>query len=543
MNEQPPRRPTLETPALKEARQQAAQQRADLPQNESSPRRLMTQAAGWTMLSFVVRRAGEALLLLLIGWLVAREDYGRFVAWKAILPPLLVLCAGGWDTVYLRSKSHAASRLWLLSVWSIVTSLLLAALILVFAGSLAAWYRDPALEPWFRLAGLSLLFRGVLRVLHTVCARRLEHGVLARWEVIRFGIWGVGVISVLLMNPSAEVVTLSNTIKFIAIYLFAEFIEAAGLAVISHKATLAFAVLGQNRGHHAPLRRLLIWRKNRRFCALITFDGMVNALSVGLPVYLIGRYLNADAVTLFAFGSQLVLLPLYSLLDSANRVMLPGLRLKSDDELPQHAGKIVDHLSVLCLPLLLFLFVFAPQLFAALFGGDWIESGYITRFFIVYLVLAPMTNISGAVEALKDRPEVGLVWNLVTLLGRILALMLGLRWHGLLGGMLAYGLFSAAMWAFYQYLIARMLNVSLRDWLANYVSYIPVWSVLLGGWFGVQLALDFGDGRFHQLSLMLAIGLGGLLLYTILLALFHRETLRELLQTSRHLLPGSNQAA
>ena len=91
--------------------------------------------------------------------------------------------------------------------------------------------------------------------------------------------------------------------------------------------------------------------------------------------------------------------------------------------------------------------------------------------------------------------------------------------------MIGYGLFSLAMWAFYQYLIARMLGVRTWTWVANYIRFAPVWGALMAFWF----VWPRGEGGLApELAWLLGGGAAGCAVYAILLAVFHRAHLAEL---------------
>lgn len=483
----------------------------------------MARASAWAFGGFVVRRLGELALMLAMGWVVSRHDLGRFNAWKAILQPLAVLTTGAWDVVLLRRRRNAAVHAELLALWTMGASLTLAVALLLFGGHLAAWYREPDLAWCFRLAGISMAASATARVVRAALARDLDQATIARWEIIRLGIFGIGAAAVMLGIEPARAELFWAAVGLIAAWSFADVAEASGLAFITRGGPLLRGLWRRSAESRLGfLRRRAAVRREWRFAALLTADQTLNALSAGLPIYLLGRRLGPESVAFFAYGLQLVALPLYTMLETVNRVALPGLGRVARASIPERILELVRHLSLASMPVLLWSFAAAPLFFTLVLGPEWEMAGLLTRCFVVYLLLAPMTTISGPVEALVGRPSVGLVWNAITLVGRAAVLWWGLRWGGLLPAMVAYALFSLAQWIWYQYLIGAMLGLGVMRVVGNWARFIPVWGTLLGFW---MLWPDVDAGRAERLAMLLGGGAAGLVVYAVLLGLFHRPHL------------------
>jgi len=482
------------------------------------------------MVSFILRRAGELALMLAMGWLLSRQDLGVFNAWKAVLPPLAVVVAGGWDTVLLRRRRNAAIHAELMVVWTVGASVAVALALLLGGGLVARWYHEPDLEWFFRLAGIPLMAQGVVRALRAVLAQRLDQAAVARWEIVRLALFGIGASAMMLSVDTPQVSDLEVLVGLIVAWAAADIAEAIGLALIGPGGGYLLALWRQARGTRLGyLRRRAAWRREWRFAAMLTADQLLNALSVGLPVYLLGRSLGPESVAFFSYGMQFVALPLYAILEAVNRIALPGL-LGGEamrDRQAARALELVRHLALLAMPLLLWAFAAAPRFFGLVLGEDWVPAGELTRCFVIFLVMAPMTTISGPVEAITGRPGVGLTWNVMTLLGRAVVLWFGLKWGGLMPAMLAYGSFSLGMWLFYQYLIASLLELPLAQVVLNWARFIPVWGALLTFW---MLWPSHEGDRPESLAVLLVGGAAGLMVYSILLALFHRKHLAALLR-------------
>lgn len=495
----------------------------------TSHRSTVARAGVWTLAAFLLRRLGELALLMVLALHVAREDLGLFNAWKTVMLPLGIAVAGGWDVSLLRRRMHAGPLVQLMVFGSLVAVGVVGFLLMVFAGGLAAWYRQPGMALWFQLGGLWLLSMAATRAVRAVLARQLDLATVARFEVLRLSLYGIGVLWVVWWVPGSALQPSFVRVQWlIGAFIAADALEALGLMFISRGGALFREAWA--RAAHSPLawpRLLAAWRREWRFAATVTLDGLLYALSAGVPIYLIGRQLGAVEIAWFAIGLQFVQIPLATLLDAANRVLLPGLRSVAPANLADRTLEAVRMLALVCLPVLLWAFAVAPEFFGRVFGEHWRPAGDLTRLLVLYLLLAPMTNVSGAIEALKNRPDVGLWWNLTTLLGRVLVLWWGLRWGGLYAGVLAYAMFSLAMWAAYQWLLARLLGVSLRDYVMNYARFALLWAALLA-FYVVWPTGGVDDMRVESLAIMVMGGAAGLILYAAALAVFYRNSARQI---------------
>ena len=156
-------------------------------------------------------------------------------------------------------------------------------------------------------------------------------------------------------------------------------------------------------------------------------QNLLNSLSSGLPVLLLTHYFGIAAAGAYAFGDRLIEAPM-SLVMSALRQVL----FQRAGEL-QHDGRALSPLffkstaSLLGLGVVpaLLLAIWAPGLFAWVFGDQWRAAGEFARYLVVWLLFV-FCNLPAVLFARLIRIQRALfVFNAVLLAVRASSLIVG----------------------------------------------------------------------------------------------------------------------
>ena len=104
----------------------------------------------------------------------------------------------------------------------------------------------------------------------------------------------------------------------------------------------------------------------------------------------------------------------------------------------------------------LVLIAFGPWLFALIFGADWKEAGEYSRWMSIWLFVVLITRpIIAAIPALSLQ-GLFLTFEVIAVLIRVLAILIGYLWMGTaLGAVIAFSLSNAIIYAALTILIIR----------------------------------------------------------------------------------------
>ena len=189
-----------------------------------------------------------------------------------------------------------------------------------------------------------------------------------------------------------------------------------------------------------PAKLVALAREYRDFPLYAASQNVVNALSQGLPVLLLGQSYGIAVAGAYAFTIRILAAP-QGLVTTALRQVLFQRAAET-----HHSGQSLRPLFVkataglFALGLLptMVLVVWAPPLFAAVFGAEWLTAGEFGRSLTVWLLFA-FCNLPAILFARLIRIQrLVFFFDLVTLLARSLTLVLGGIWLPAAGTVLAF---------------------------------------------------------------------------------------------------------
>ena len=122
------------------------------------------------------------------------------------------------------------------------------------------------------------------------------------------------------------------------------------------------------------------------FPAFSTPQNLLNAVSQGLPILLLGHYYGIEVAGLYAFGIRLVQAPMGLLLTPLRQVLFQkfcevqnqGMRI-----MPIYRKSTLGLLAIIVLPMIAGI-MFFPALFAFIFGENWRHAGEFARWLLMW---------------------------------------------------------------------------------------------------------------------------------------------------------------
>ena len=156
-------------------------------------------------------------------------------------------------------------------------------------------------------------------------------------------------------------------------------------------------------------------------------QNLMNALSNGLPVLLLTHYFGVATAGAYAFGERLLWAPMSLILSALRQVLFQraGELQHQDRKLSPLFLKSTASLFGLGLLPALVLGIWAPQLFAWVFGDRWLTAGEFARYLVFWMLFA-FCNLPAVLFARLIRIQRALfVFNAVLLAVRASSLIVG----------------------------------------------------------------------------------------------------------------------
>ncbi|MBC8003713.1 MAG: oligosaccharide flippase family protein, partial [Opitutaceae bacterium] len=142
---------------------------------------------------------------------------------------------------------------------------------------------------------------------------------------------------------------------------------------------------GGNMGW-APLRRLAV--EYRDFPLYSASTNLINSLSLGLPLLLLTHFYGLAVAGAYAFAMRILSTPMGFVLTALRQVLLQKAAEAHNEgrRLMTLYAKITIGLFALALLPSLLLMIWAPQLFAWLFGAEWVLAGEFSSSLVIWLL-------------------------------------------------------------------------------------------------------------------------------------------------------------
>jgi len=222
---------------------------------------------------------------------------------------------------------------------------------------------------------------------------------------------------------------------------------------------------------------------------MLTFGGhltgfsFVNYFSRNADNILIGRFVGADALGLYAKAYSIVYLPLINIRNPINSVAIPVLSsLKNDPErFRRYYAKIVFILAFVSMPIMAFCVVFPDELILLILGSQWLAMTEIFRILAIAGFIQPVTGTRGALLIACGESKLYLLQGAAAAVIVVTGFCIGVIW-GAIGVATAYALIAYCL-QYPMFSIAfRHVPVSFRELLGN------CWHVALISWLSALCA-------------------------------------------------------
>lgn len=429
----------------------------------SATRWVLVGSFGFRVLAYV----GQMIILRL----VAKEIFGAYGSLIDIHMMLLPLLPLGIDSLLVREKRRRRRYVIALSQILAFFGLLMAAISLLavllptagpesFAGILveqgATYHAVLFMAPIFAVMATKLSVRSL-------------HAAELNFRTISLGEFGNGLITY--FGGAAAVFLAPSAWALMAAYLAGELFEC--VYIYRRQPFRPLAVLEPRRWR--MLRT--IYLRHRKFCLTNTADLTLNNIGSLLPGPMILALIGAAAAADFRVARLLIQLPVMLLVGSIWRVAYPTLTGVSDEVLHHRCLRIIGTTAAFIAPVVIWLGFFAPATAWLLGGEKYLNAAPLIAWMAAYMILVAVFSPISSLDMVRDKPEVGLYWNLVHTLARI-----AIIWYfaplGLLATIAAMSIMSGILWIVWAAMLGSLLGAPAAKYAGAVLKFLPLWIAL-----------------------------------------------------------------
>jgi len=195
---------------------------------------------------------------------------------------------------------------------------------------------------------------------------------------------------------------------------------------------------------------------------------VIGYLRSNVDYLVVGQLLGASAFGYYTLAYQLMAFPLTQISAVIVRVAFASFSKVQEDNLRLQRAylKTITYVTVVTFPLLVGMFITAPELIRMVYGGKWGYSILPLQIMCVAGLIKSVGTTLGAVLRSKGRPDIELKWNVLILIFVTVAAAIGTR-YGIAGVALAVTLASLGNFPLIQSITNSLIDLKVRDYLSS----------------------------------------------------------------------------
>lgn len=160
---------------------------------------------------------------------------------------------------------------------------------------------------------------------------------------------------------------------------------------------------------------------------------MLGNLSSNLPIFLFSTYFGMSIVGFYSFATRIVFAPLGILSNASTKVYsqkVSELYNNGEDAFSFTIRFLKSLVKKIILPLLL-VAIFAPYIFAFVFGEEWREAGVYTQILFPWIALNLLGGTIAFIPSLVNRQKKAFVVSILQIVSLFVAIMIGVQYESI----------------------------------------------------------------------------------------------------------------
>lgn len=380
------------------------------------------------------------------------EDFGILAVFGAFIGLL-----GGFSCMryehalpLAKDETEAANLVALCAVILGTTVLITCAALLVFGDHLAGWLNMPALRPYMWLLPVGVFAMGAAEVARfwVVRAKNFKRvagsGIAASIMVVSLQV-GFGAAKT---GPTGLILGRLGGIICGAVVLLT--VPLRDLRPLVGKISLSNLVQVAKRHNQFPL--------------LFLPSSAINAFGRELPILFLSIFFGPATTGLYALTRRVLTLPTILVGQQVRKVYYAyAADAKRDGDLQHLTKAVFTALVQISLPGMAILAIVAPELFALVFGETWRDAGFYAQWICPWVFMALICSPLTRLPMIFERQGGELVFQIVLLAARALALVVGGVAQDVVLAFALFGTVSFLCWAGFLVWSMRLVEIGLLD--------------------------------------------------------------------------------
>jgi O-antigen/teichoic acid export membrane protein len=445
------------------------------------------RGVGWKFGSQLLQQATQIVVAVLLARLLAPEDYGlagMVLVFSTLINVFSDLALGS----ALVQKREISDLDCTTAFWTSTAGGLCFTLVGIALSWPMSWfYNEPRVEPLFAVLSLSFVLTAMGTTQTAILTRRMDFRSLELRMMMAAVIGAIIGVTIAASGGGAWALIIQRIV-----------VAAASTAMVWRLSPWR-PTFNYSRG---SIGKLGSYSRN------VFSTGLLFYVSGNVDNIMVGRLLGAAALGVYSVAFNLILFPITRLVTPVRMVLFPAFsRMQGDPARMATAWTRVNRLvGSITVPLMLGLVVLAPDFVPVVLGPRWNDAIPIIQILVWVGLLQSLQRLNGSILQACDRTGMLLAFAVVTTVGNIGAIIVGLHW-GVLGVATGLAVVSTLTQPGYTWLTSHVLGVSPWRFVTELRGVAEAGLVMLASLIAFDQAVP-ADQIGHPLHLLIGVSLG-----------------------------------
>lgn len=353
----------------------------------------------WTSLSSITIAILQILQISILARYLSPEDFGLMAIVIVVIGFSRIFSDMGISNAIIHNQNTTSDQLSSLYWLNIASGLFLFLVIVSLSSYIADFYSQPKLINLLMLLASIFVVLSIGNQYRVLFQKDLQFDIMAKIEITA---------AVMAFN-----VAIVLAVKGFGVYALAY--ATLTNAMIS---SILFLILGLKKHKPSFIYKHSEIKKYLGFGMFQMGDNTLNYFNSQIDVILIGKFLGAETLGIYAIAKQLVMRPFQIINPILTKVAFPTMAKvqNNPEKLKNIYLKIIDLLGTINFPIYAFIILFAHEIVFVMFGEQWIEAVPIIQILALSVALITIGNPVGSLLLAKGKVNWGFYWNLMQLL-------------------------------------------------------------------------------------------------------------------------------
>ena len=425
--------------------------------------KIVKSGVRWTLATTILRRGISLILFIFLAKWLTQTDFGIYRSFSAILALLTYRTHFGLDYLFLISKSKERINFLALLQTGLFVSAVITILLIFFGKTIGTYYNSAELGRILTYGGGLIFVESLRRIARVYAQKRFQFKELAIAETLNVFIYSLLCLGIIYFWRKAWVYILLFYIGNLGelIYLC---IKLPPLPATLQKQVFSFKWLKHSCAY---------FKRNFQFLGIVSTINLLQSYSINAPVLFLGTMVEPALMGVYFFASQLIAIPIGMLNTSLSQVFFPVL---AQSETAASVSGIRHYTAIVLkigIPALIFYALILQYLVPLIWGDKWLSALPLVLYLVLFYGTSMLHNPISGIPYICRKPQWELLWNIVTLGLRIIALFLGMK-VSFAFAILLFCIVSAFMHLAFYYLSLTLLKANLWQITIDLISNLPV---------------------------------------------------------------------